>query len=814
VTYTTSRTNGTRIPPMRANLFAITNQEELALDYRLLDIHGLPQGESYDKNLNQLVKALRYEMRQPVALVRSGGGHSVAVPADAPLPALQRRLMPHVAILAPRDETPILDFARLTDETRPIALAFLQFALGTPLHLSPHLWSAWRAYYSKRALNAQDSRDVVDVYPGFNWSVRATGEGKLFLAVDTTVRYVDRAFLPERLGVDSPQRYLRRYCLYHFGHQWYLVQLWGVTGQSIAEQCFVIEGETQLQNVFAYTQDRWQPNPPRWVRDLDPNSPAIVYRSAGNEKDRYGALALCKLAFSTADGEATSLHRRSILDPASRFMQIVETVERHFQSARLGDQLIRVSTTPLETEPRSFPVPPLRFGNDRVLAVGTATTEEATDVVALDQLGQRRLQLVLDPQIGPLESTPFDAQYLLLPASAPRAINNDFTTQFVAAMRKVSGRQDYTARRIIYDDRQAASLYRQVEAIKRALGENGITRGYVLLVLPEHAKPDLHNYVKRAFWPDLQFQCAMAGKLASHYEPAGNAGSFRPRSDRAGKLASYVRNCAFGMLVLNRKWLWSLATPLHYDVYIGIDVLNSMAGLTFVYDCGKRIYFRNYPSKQKERLTTAQLRSILVKHLREDIAALHLQPRSVVIHRDGRSFSSELHGLHLAVQELQREGVLARDLTVGVVDIRKSTADHVRLVEGERLDRAQNCLVGSYYLLDHNEGVVCTTGRPFRFSGTAKPLAAVIVEGALTLSWILEDIFALSQFVFTAPDKCARLPVTVKLADDFLEPIASQADEEEALYDTEFSEERDSLEDDGFQADTAVQAPTSQRSTI
>ncbi len=799
---------------MRANLFAITNQEELALEYRLLDIRSLPQGESYDKNLNQLVKALRYEMRQPVALVRTGLGHAVAVPADAPLPALQRRLMPHVARLSPRDETPVLDFARLTDETRPIALAFLQFALGTPLHLSPHLWGAARAYYSKRALNAQDSRDRVDVYPGFTWSVRAMGEGKLFLAVDTTVRYVDRAFLPERLGEDSPQRYLRRYCLYHFGHQWYLVQLWGVPGQSIAEQCFVMEGETELQNVFAYTQEHWQPHPPPWVRDLDPNSPAIVYRYPGSEKERYGALSLCKLAFSTADEEATSLHRRSILDPASRFTQIVDTVARHFQQARIGDRLIQVSTAPLSTESRHFPVPPQRFGNNRILAVDTGTVVEATDVVPLDQLGQRRMQLVLDPQIGPLDTTPFDAQYLFLPASAPRAINEDFAAQFVAAMRKISGRQDYTAERIIYDDRQARSLFRQVEAIKRALSENTITRGYVLLVLPEHAQRDLHNYVKRTLWPDLQFQCAMAGKIGSHYEPAGNAGSYRPRPDRAGKLASYVRYCALGMQNLNRKWPWSLATPLHYDVYIGIDVLNGMAGLTFVYDRGRRIFFRNHLSKQKERLTAAQLRGILLQHLREDLAQLHLQPRSIVIHRDGRTFSSELHGLHLAVQELQREGVLARDLTVGVVDIRKSTADHLRLVEGERLEQAQNCLVGSYYLLDRNEGVVCTTGRPFRFPGTAKPLAAMIVEGSLDISWVLEDIFALSQLIFAAPDKCSRLPVTVKLADDFLEPIASQADDEGALYETELLEELDVTEGEEFRADAATRAPTGQRSTI
>jgi hypothetical protein len=811
VTYTTSRSNGTRIPPMRANLFAITNQEELALTYRLLDIRSLPQGESYDKNLNQLVKALRYEMRQPVALVRTSSGHAVAIPADAPLPTLERRLMPHVAILAPRDETPVLDFARLTEETRPIALSFLQFALGAPLHLSPHLWGAARAYYSKRALGAQDARDRVDVYPGFTWSVRATGEGKLFLAVDTTVRYVDRAFLPERLGQDSPQRYLRRYCLYHFGHQWYLVQLWGVPGQSIAEQWFAMEGETELQNVFAYTQEHCQPNPPPWVRHLDPDSPAIVYRYPGSEKERYGALSLCKLAFSTEDLETTSLHRRSIQDPATRFTQIVGTVERHFQQARLGDRPIQVSTTPLATEPRRFPVPPLRFGGNRVLAVGTKAAAEATDVVSLEQLGQRRMQLVLDPAIGPLDTTPFDAQYLLLPASAPRAINEDFTAQFVDAMRRISGRQDYQASLVIYDDRNARSLFQQVEAIKRALDENGITRGYVLLVLPDHAKPDLHNYIKRTLWPNLQLQCAMASKISSHHEPVGKAGDFQPRPDRAARLASYVRYCALGMQTLNRKWPMSLATPLHYDISIGIDVLNGMAGLTFVYDRGRRIFFRNHPSRQKERLTAAQLRSILLQHLRADLADLRLQPRSIVIHRDGRTFSSELQGLRQAVQELQREGVLADDLTVGVVDIRKSTADHLRLVEGEQPEQMQNCLVGSYYLLDRTEGVVCTTGRPFRFPGTAKPLTAVVVEGALDIAWVLEDIFALSQLAFAAPDKCARLPVTVKLADDFLEPIASQADDESALYETEPTDE---LEGDEFGAENAIRAQAHQRSII
>ena len=67
----------------------------------------------------------------------------------------------------------------------------------------------------------------------------------------------------------------------------------------------------------------------------------------------------------------------------------------------------------------------------------------------------------------------------------------------------------------------------------------------------------------------------------------------------------------------------------------------------------------------------------------------------------------------------------------------------------------------------------------------------MIAEGPLDIQWVLEDIFALSQLVFTAPDKCIRLPLTIKLADDFLEPIAAEVDEEAARYETEGMEEFD-----------------------
>jgi hypothetical protein len=149
---------------------------------------------------------------------------------------------------------------------------------------------------------------------------------------------------------------------------------------------------------------------------------------------------------------------------------------------------------------------------------------------------------------------------------------------------------------------------------------------------------------------------------------------------------------------------------------------------------------------------------------------------------------------------------LPMDVVVGVVDIRKTTADHWRLVEGEGVGAVQNPTIGSHYIIGAGEGIVCTTGLPFRFPGSAKPLAAVIAAGALNIEWVLEDIFALSQAVFTAPDKCVRLPLTIKLAHDFLEPIASNADDEAALYEHDTPEALEAVAEDQFTTDSAEMA--------
>lgn len=346
--------------------------------------------------------------------------------------------MPHVARLEPCQETHPLALARLDAETTPIAVAFLQYAFRRPLWGRQDLWEDGHHCYRKRPLNADDSRATIDIYPGFVWGVEAEGDGRLFLAVDTRNRYIDRLWLPNRLANDGtePRDHFLRHCLYHFGHQWYVAPLLRPTGLSVAEQEFVVEETGAIAPVLTYTR---LTAGTAGLLDLGPASPAVMYRYPGNQKERHGALALCKLTYRTAEMEAANLHRRSALEPARRVEHITDVVRRHFQQARLGGQPIRVAATPLEVERRVFSVPAQRFGHDRVLAVAPVAegpepakpSLPVTDHVALADLGRRRLDLLLSPEAGPLDKTPFDAQYLLMPYSLPRTINDDFERRSV-----------------------------------------------------------------------------------------------------------------------------------------------------------------------------------------------------------------------------------------------------------------------------------------------------------------------------------------------------------------------------------------------
>jgi hypothetical protein len=206
------------------SLFEIQNARNLSGAYRLLEVCDLPAGCGHDdrtqKNLNQIARKIAFVHHVPTALVRRDGKRYVAVPYGAKIPRMEIPLVPDVATVVPGDERHDLDFARLGPEERNVALSFLRFAFRTPFMGSNELWqSGASTLLTKRPVNQEDDSREVDVYGGFGYRVMCI-DGRFYLAVRATYRYVDRRWLSDRCPDGRVEGYRMRHALYHFSDRW------------------------------------------------------------------------------------------------------------------------------------------------------------------------------------------------------------------------------------------------------------------------------------------------------------------------------------------------------------------------------------------------------------------------------------------------------------------------------------------------------------------------------------------------------------------------------------------------------------------
>ena len=759
-----------------ANLFGIDNLEDLSFPYRLLAIEGLSPGDNLARYLNLIAKGVAYEMRQPVTRIEHEGVPCLAVPLDAELPILERPLTPHVAVLRPLDGEFTLNFGDLNRETTPIAQRLLSWTFESALHSRMDLWGDRNSYYWK---HPHEQTLEVQMFQGFHFRVVPLPEGGLALCLDITHKYADAHWLTECGDLVG---YKMRHCLYQFGHRWYRVQFLNPMGRSIREQKFQPNGEGSSIDVYSYTREKCNSGMPSWVRDLDPDSPAILYRSPGSENEQHGAAALSRLLFKTDAPAVRGLHRRSILPPEVRLDKIVDVARRYLGNTSLCGVPVALSTEPAEVPHHYFTVPDLVFGQGKRLHVKQEGDKAG---VALPELGKARMNFLTGKGGGTYTTTPLDPQYIIMPVSWPRDVQDAFIKRLTSSVEPVL-REPYRPKPVLFEDRGKRSLPDQVQAIRDALQRANVRSGYAVLVLPDNADPSLHNYVKREFWPKLQFQCARAGSVQRFFVQSEVQGQTQwtvlPRAESG--FASYLRYLALGMLLVNRKWPFMLAEPTNYDLYIGIDVLNNAAGFTFFYAREGRCHFHHETSQQKEKLSKDQVEKIVYEQVKLLLQGCRQVPASVVFLRDGISHESERKGAYAALKRLQKEGLLGNDLKAGTVEVHKQSSIPLRLFDTGR--RTSDPRMGDYYVLSEREGFICTTGSPFSGPGTAHPLQLKVVgkrkaaENSLNIEWIMQDVFAQAVLAWSAPDRPSRLPVAISLCDLYLQPIASKIGEDTA----------------------------------
>jgi hypothetical protein len=190
---------------------------------------------------------------------------------------------------------------------------------------------------------------------------------------------------------------------------------------------------------------------------------------------------------------------------------------------------------------------------------------------------------------------------------------------------------------------------------------------------------------------------------------------------------------------------------------------------------------RDQASNHKEKLSRELVATLVYDGLKQDLPDLDQAPRSLVLRRDGRLFESEWLGFNDAIKKLVGEDLLPKDIVIGGVEVPKHHSYGVRLALATSTG-LENPTLGSWETFSGTEGIVCTTGWPFRIPGTVEPLVVLLARGSLDLRQILEDTFRMAQLCWPTPTGCMRLPVDLKLCDEHLRAFAGRADEDKALF--------------------------------
>lgn len=719
-----------------------------------------------------------------MALVREATGVRLVIPADVSLSETEYQLTPDIVRLKPENRVKECDLGTEDQGDRHVCASFLNFDLRGQLRSQSELWAgSSHSYFPRRPLNGGNTSREIDFYEGFHFHVRYL-EGKLFVGIRLAHKYVDAAWAVDRFREDEFERLKMRMFLYHFGHTWYPIQLIEVMEKSIAETEFVHPDSADTVSLYDYVMEKGGKTPPPWIRNLDSKSRAIRYRNPGRDVRLFAPLALLKLIHRTEDPEAKELHRQSIKSPEERFSFGRRVIERYLQNRTFLGKRLAINPSAHVVQPTVFPVPCLEFGQGKLLRVSEQPKEGEAP---LTELGRWRSRLLTDATAGVAVTSPLEPQYIVLPRSVDRAIALDVTRRLENATRSFL-QTSYRLETVLYDDRGARTLKNYVDAIVGGLQQGNVKHGRGILVLSAKAPRDLHNYIKRALRDQLQFQCIDAAKLGTFYHTVlrDAARSIEPNPDSIRLLNSYVNLTALGLLIVNRQWGWVLHEGTHYNAYISFDVLNGSAAFTFFYHGGRHCYTHHFASSQLEKLLRAQVRKAVYDGLKSHLQVVGAL-QSIILQRDGRLFRQEWLGFEDAIKQLISENLLRPDIVIGGIEIAKKFNSDLRLVR-ETKESLENPTIGTSFATAADEGIVCTTGKPFGFKGTAAPKAVRLVRGQLNLSWIMEDVFRKSLLSWSSPTACLSVPVDLKLCDEALRAFAADADDEEAIHGQEDEE--------------------------
>ena len=777
-------------------IFLIQNTSELSAEYRLYKIVGLqPDSPSFQQDRQMLIKRFSQKLRHPVTVILRDTGVFLVTRNDIDIygkvPDEYPRRGGNMLYFQDTGLVEQLDFTSSNENTRAICQRFLQFSLQGQLTNQAQLWQpkAGHPFFLKES----KKQGGVATFTGF--VVRVIDLGKSWgICVDVTKKYASSHHLPVYLSKATfDQDYKGKIVFYPFSDRWYELRLDEWSDMTAAKYVYddpVLDRRVSLHEAV---RERTPGKHPSILANLPEDASVLIYYTT-NKEPRAVPAGLCFEVFNTSDEAVGANHQQSILPPEVRIDDSCWFVQEFLNKLQFGPKSLNIRKDPLRLQLPKFDFPDFVLGDSVELRLRDFFSKPSL-------LAKTRMDKISDGKTGFLkpEQTSLGPQYLFLPRSIYDTVGSKFKEDLQQQVQKMYPWGDYDPQFHWYENhpsRRATYVEvgsRIVEAVKSKVQDR--IKTHAVVMIPNDGKAvrkhdrlaalvtrELHKF-------DIHVSIIHTSTISSCFREGRNREGeteYQLKNEVGGKYRGYVRNVALTkVLLLNNKFPFRLNTPLSADLTIGIDVKNHLAGFVMVDKYCR--YLRTYMvhSKQHEKLTKDTIKQVIYDQVLEEWKFNNRVPlKSVVIHRDGRIFDTELEGIAAAEKRLKKDGYMISDASITILEIAKTSMIPVRLVKPwfdrqNNRDTFSNPSIGTCYIPDVATAYLCTTGAEFYIPGTSKPLCIRFISGDLAFEEALRDVFYLSTLAFTKPDFCSRLPVTTKLLDNRLRDQASEYDEDE-----------------------------------
>ena len=229
---------------------------------------------------------------------------------------------------------------------------------------------------------------------------------------------------------------------------------------------------------------------------------------------------------------------------------------------------------------------------------------------------------------------------------------------------------------------------------------------------------------------------------------------------------------------------WGLATPLHYEAQLAIDVgwdrrYFALSLLICRSESMRPSFSLNTlveakPDTKHETINKVILKDAILK-LCQQVKRRHFAPlQSILVIRDGRECGLELESIAQAKDELIQSGFLEKDGRMDTVDFHKRSVKRIRMWLKNPERYISNVREGTAFRLDARTVVLANTGVATLSQGTAEPIMLVAHHDDVNISAIAQDVHSATHLNWSNPRVAQRLPIALKRTDEELTNRAAQ----------------------------------------